>query len=120
MRSLRIGYKTGNGDTLCLDRWTGRYFHSSPESIKRAFNEISYQCQCDDYVTLNELYDRLNIPEIKMGEILGWTSENRRKGIVDISFTATVNEHEQPVLVLQYEVEVLPYYRDQARIGLND
>ena len=113
-------YVTGNGDTLCLDRWTGRYFTSSPESVKRAFNEISYQCQCDDYVTLNELYDRLNIPEIKMGEILGWTSDNRRKGIVDISFTATVNEHEQPVLVLQYEVEVLPYYRDQARIGPND
>ena len=113
-------YVTGNGDTLCLDRWTGRYFTSSPESVKRAFNEISYQCQMDDYVTLNELYDRLNIPEIKMGEVLGWTSENRRKGIIDISFTATVNEHEQPVLVLQYEVEVLPYYRDQARIGPND
>ncbi len=113
-------YETGNGDTLCLDRWTGRYFHSSPEAIKRAFNEISYQCQCDDYVTLNELYDRLNIPEIKMGEVLGWTTENRRKGIIDISFTATVNEHEQPVLVLQYEVEVLPYYREQARIGPND
>lgn len=113
-------YETGFGDVLCMDRWTGKMFHSSPEAVKRAFNEISYQCQCDDYVTLNELYDRLNLPEIKMGEILGWTTENRRKGIIDISFTATVDDRDQPVLVLQYEVEVLPSYRDLRRIGPND
>lgn len=116
--SETVIYETGNGKVLCLDKWTDTYFHSSPEAVKRAFNEVSRQLQLDDYVSLNDLYTALNLPvETKAGDVLGWTLDHWNRGVIDISFTACVNAQEQPVLVLNYDTEVLPYYRGSGRIG---
>ena len=95
-------YETGNGSVLCLDKWTDTYFHSSPEAVKRAFNEVSRQLQ------------------LEAGDVLGWTLDHWNRGVIDISFTACVNAQEQPVLVLSYDTEVLPYYRDAKRVGAGE
>lgn len=113
-------YQTGNGETKFYDPWTGRYFYSSPEAVQRAFNELTYQCQMEDYVTQNDLYEKLNLPEAKGGEVFGWTIDNRKKGLIDIGFSAILDSQQRPVAVLEYEVEVLPYYRGVKRIGPHD
>lgn len=111
-------YSTGEGETLCLDPWTELYFRSSPEAVKRAFNELSRTCQLDGYVSLTDLYGYLGIPATpKLGDAVGWTLDHWSRGVIDISFTATVNRQQQPVLVLEYDLEVLPHYRGAKSIG---
>lgn len=102
--------ETGMGNVLCLDRWTGRYFHSSPEAVKRAFNEISRQVQLDEYASLNDLYDRLNLRNAQFGDVMGWTSHDNWRGVIDAYFTTTTDSNSYPVLVVDYDVEVLPGY----------
>lgn len=102
--------ETGLGNVLCLDRWTGRYFHSSPEAVKRAFNEISRQVQLDEYASLNDLYDRLNLRNAQFGETMGWTSHDNWRGVIDAYFTTTTDSNSYPVLVVDYDIEVLPGY----------
>lgn len=102
--------ETGLGNVLCLDRWTGRYFHSSPEAVKRAFNEISRQVQLDEYASLNDLYDRLNLRNAQFGETMGWTTHDNWRGVIDAYFTTTTDSNSYPVLVVDYDVQVLPGY----------
>lgn len=102
--------ETGFGNVLCLDRWTGRYFHSSPEAVKRAFNEISRQVQLDEYVSLNDLYDRLNLRNVQFGDVMGWTIDGNWRGVIDVYFTTATDSNSYPVLVVDYEIQVLPGY----------
>lgn len=115
-----VVYNTGNGDKKFMDPWTGAKFWSSAQAVREAFLRLSYQLKTDEYVTLNDLYYKLGLPEVKSGDILGWTIHECRDEIIDIDFTAVADTNGDPVGVLQYEVEVLPYYRDKRRISSSD
>lgn len=96
---------TGNGNTLCLDVMSGRYFKSSVEAIRRAQNDTNEQINGDWSATLNEWYTYLGLQTIKLGDDLGWNSNNLLKVVFDSALTSSG----EPVLVLDYEV--YPEYR---------
>ena len=94
---------TGKGTTLCLDDCSGRYFYSSAEEIRKAFNTINKRLMDEYYISLNELYDELGLPDITLGEDLGFNVDD---GLIDIDhlFTATLHNDDTPILVLNYDV----------------
>lgn len=94
---------TGKGTTLCLDDWSGRYFYSSPEEIRKAFNIINKRMMDEYYISLNELYSELGLPDIKLGEDIGFNIDD---GLIDIEhlFTAALHNNNTPILSLDYEV----------------
>ena len=96
---------TKNGDTLCFDPITGRYFKSDIDKIKKAENELNKRMLCDifGYISLNEFYDEIGLDRVERGEELGWNLDNG-KGLIDISFSAQVSDNGQPCLVLDYRV----------------
>lgn len=91
---------TGNGDTLCYDPMSGRYFNSSVEKIKRAENELNRKMLHDifGYASLNEFYDEVGLPNTDVGDSVGWTTDN----LVDIDISTQVAENGKPSLVLVY------------------
>ena len=94
---------TGKGTTLCLDDWSGRYFYSSPEEIRKSFNIINKRMMDEYYISLNELYDELGLPDIKLGEDIGFNIDD---GLIDIDhlFTAALHNGSTPILSLDYDV----------------
>ena len=94
---------TGKGTTLCLDDMSGRYFYSSAEEIKKACNTINRRMMDEYYISLNELYDELGLPEITLGEDVGFNIDD---GLIDIDHIlgATLHNNETPVLVLNYDI----------------
>lgn len=94
---------TGKGTTLCLDDMSGRYFYSSAEEIKKACNTINKRMMDEYYISLNELYDELGLPEITLGEDVGFNIDD---GLIDIDHIlgATLHNNETPVLVLNYDI----------------
>lgn len=68
---------TGNGDTLCMDPLTKRYFYSSVESIRRAENAVNKQMLRDILGTasLNDFYDELGIDRTDIGYVVGWNTD---------------------------------------------
>ena len=95
-------FDTGNGKTLCLDDMSGRYFYSSAEDIRKAFNTINKRMMDEYYISLNELYNELGLPEIVLGEDMGFNIDD---GLIDIDhlFTAAIHK-DDPIIVLCYEV----------------
>lgn len=94
---------TGNGTTLCLDSISGRYFQSSMQKIESAKNKINERMLCDNYVSLNDLYDELGMECTKIGEDLGWNIFG--DGLLDISFSSQLTDDGTPCLVMDYSVE---------------
>lgn len=93
---------TGNGTTLCYDAISGRYFQSSMQKIESAKNKINEQMLCENYVSLNDFYDKLGMEPTKIGEDLGWNIFTDR--LIDISFSSQLADDGTPCLVMDYSV----------------
>lgn len=92
---------TGAGETLCYDVLSGRYFKSDIEKIKRAVNEVNHNMLSEMYVSLNDFYYEIGLPDIKLGECLGWNIE---KGYMEVQFGTHLATNGTPCLVIAYSV----------------
>lgn len=97
---------TGNGDVLCMDSLSSRYFESSYEKIKRAENELNFKLNNEMYASLNDFYEVLGLPHNELGEELGWKSDQ----MLTIDISATTSEDHRPCLVLNYSVKPIRNY----------
>ena len=91
---------TGDGDTLCFDYHSGRYFKTSIDKLKKIENVLNAKLLREDYLSLNDFYDELGLSFTRVGDDLGW---HITKGLIEFSFsTQLVND--TPCLVLNYNV----------------
>lgn len=92
---------TDNGDTLCLDYQSGRYFKSTIDKINKAENELNRRMLRDEYVSLNDFYDELGLDHTKLGYDLGW---NIRNGFIGIHYSAQLTDDDKACIVINYDV----------------
>lgn len=90
---------TGNGEVMCYDSLTGRYFKSSIEAIRRAENEINKQILDHDYATLSEFFDKLGLTPTKISEELGWNTER----MLEVRFSTVISDDNQPCISIEYD-----------------
>ena len=88
---------TSKGDTLCYDELSGRYFKSNMETIKSAMNEVNRRLLNEGFVTLNDFYFEIGLPEIGVGDDLGWDVGD---GYLDLSFSSQLAADGTPCLVI--------------------
>jgi hypothetical protein len=89
---------TGNGTVLCCEGYTGRYFNSDMESLRKAENQINSKLNNHDSATLSDLYYLLNIPDTKVSSDLGWDSGR----LLELEFSTTITPDGKPCLVFNY------------------
>lgn len=92
---------TNTGNTLCYDATSGRYFRTNTTKIEKAVNEINRRMVYDMYVSLNDFYELIGIPCIKMGDDLGW---NLDQGIVEYQPSTQLSEDNEPCLVIDFNI----------------
>ena len=66
-------YQTGRGDQLYYDSWSGRFFRSDRAAIQEAITEIVENVPIQMFVSLNEWYEYIGLPEIGAGEEFGFS-----------------------------------------------
>lgn len=95
---------TGDGNVLCMDDLSGRYFRSTMETIKKAQNDLNYKMLSNDHASLADFYGMLDIPCRPNDAHLGWRSDNR----LELSFHGTLVEVDgktEPCMVVAFMVE---------------
>jgi hypothetical protein len=102
---------TGMGETLCLDAFSGRYFKSDMETIKRALNKLSRDLMTDMFVPLNSVYSELGLERSKMGDLLGWHVDQVGSDLILPYFSSQLADDGRPCLVMDFETE--PKYADR-------
>lgn len=100
----------GTGLTLCFDPLSGRYFYSNRDEIQRAINCINETLFDEMFVSLNDLYGWLGLPELSeaIGNTLGW--DINHNGSLKVDYTSKLTDEGVPCLVMNYRVE--PYFFD--------
>ena len=89
-----------SGDVLCYDVFSGRYFKSNIETIRRVENNINGQLNAECYASLNEFYAGLGLPPIAAGELVGWSVPNS----LSVEFGSQLTEKGEPVLTVDFLV----------------
>lgn len=95
---------TNKGNTLCYDTLSGRYFKSDIDKLDKAINAINHQLNQNPfgYVCLNDFYEMVGLPGVKIGEDLGW---KRDKGLIDYTPGSMIADDGTPCLVIIFTVE---------------
>lgn len=65
---------TGNGDLLCYEAYSGRWFRSSREAVEDAIRRFNQDFENYDYVNLNTLYNHLSIMPTNFGSQFGYVN----------------------------------------------
>lgn len=102
---------TGDGNVLCYDSYSGRYFHSNAQKIQQAANTLMHDLQTENYVCLNDFYDLINIPKIPMGDALGWNVDHVKRGEDLISISPLLSEDQNPCICVDYDAELRGDFR---------
>lgn len=102
---IKKKYEKGKGgNVLCFDRLFGRYFYSDRDTIIDAYQSLNRDMLTgiEPYVSLNDLYDKIGIGPIDIGNMLGW---NVAYGLIDLHVgshdIAGTDEH---MLVISHEL----------------
>lgn len=89
----------GSGSVLCLDTYTGRYFESTMETIRRAQNDFNQLLLTGEmYASLNEFYHLLELPDTDIGEQVGFAPDN----LLDINFSTAMTPDGRPCLAISF------------------
>lgn len=89
---------TGNGEVLCCDSITGRYFESNVESLRKAQNDMNKKIIHDMYATLSDFYDYIKLPTTPFSNEVGWNSDN----LLELNFSTVLAEDGRPCISLDY------------------
>lgn len=88
----------GDGDVLCCELRTNRYFLSSHEALQRAVNEINFMITHDNYVSLSEFYILIGLPMTEESVHNGWTFEK----LMELDFSTALTDDNKPCLTFRY------------------
>lgn len=98
---------TGYGNIIYFDAITGRYFRSSKQAIERAVNHVNKGITDFMFVSLNEFYYELGVPQVKLGDEFGWN---------DVPLEVTYNYTETPsgehAIVIDYDISLRHRFGD--------
>ena len=68
---------TGNGNLLCFEGYSGRQFYSSEEAVREAVGRFQSRfLEEGEYLSLNDLYEELEISTSHFGHQFGWAANS--------------------------------------------
>jgi len=88
----------GRGETICLDMFTGRYFRSDVEDIRRAVNDFNQTVLNDHCAGLNVFWEYLGMDPVLVGEQLGYNTDK----LLDIDITSALIDGITPCIAINY------------------
>lgn len=93
------------GNTLCHDYYSGRYFKSDLDKIKKAINEINRRMLCDGYVGLNDFYDEIGLESTSQSGRYGWNLEMvNRHSLIELDTDAILTKEGVPCIVIDFKI----------------
>lgn len=87
------------GEVLCFDKATGRYFNSTMETIRQAVNTTNAEIFNHGFTTVNFFYDELGLkPTTWSGEV-GFDGEN----MLDLVYTTVMAPGNRPCIAIDFK-----------------
>lgn len=92
----------GPGNVLCCELFTGRFFSSDMESLRRAQNDLNDKLLKRDYMTMGDFHYMLGIAQTTISSQLGWKSDKQ----MELKFSTVLTDDGRPCLAFEYNYTV--------------
>lgn len=86
------------GEVLCLDKPTGRYFNSTMESIKQAVNTTNSEVFNHGHARASFFYEELGLNDNVWADELGFTPEH----LLELTYTTDMAPGNRPCIVIDF------------------
>lgn len=97
----------GTGEVLCFDLYSGRYFQSTIEEIKKAENTLNFNIVNNMSASLSEFYQDIGLPPNGASEYVGWSSDQ----MVNIVISAVMSPDNRPCMAIDFTPNPAPNYQ---------
>lgn len=95
-------------DVLCCDLYTGRYFYSDMESLRKAQNDLNAKVFNWNYASLTDFYELIGLPLTSVSDELGWNLDKP----LELEFSTVMSEDNRPCIAVSFKmVPIRDYYR---------
>ena len=102
----QIIFLDGTASQLCYEAYTGRYFVSDMETIRKAANDINHQVNINNYCSLGDFHDAIGLDRCDVSDEMGWNLDR----LLELDFSATLTAKGQPCMVMRYNVAPIRNY----------
>jgi hypothetical protein len=89
---------SGPGNVLCCELFTGRYFTSDMEELRRSRNDLNERLLKMDRVSMDDWYDMIGLQPTQTSSDLGWWSDRQ----MELIFTTVLTPDGRPCLAFEY------------------
>ena len=96
-----------DGNTLCYETVSGRYFKSDIDKIKKAINELNSKMLREGCISLTDFYNEIGLNSTSISDGLGWNVDN---GLIEIYFSSQLADDGTPCVVVDYETMPFPKF----------
>lgn len=94
---------TRKGQTLCYDYMSGRYFESDIDELQKAITRLSGSVLRNDYASLNDFYDEIDLPHVGIGYDFGWNAQRLGRELIEPRIGSQIADDGRPCVVVRFE-----------------
>lgn len=100
---------TGNGNSLCFDNWSSRYFRCDRNYLDKIENRLNKRLRNEYYLSLNDFYYEIGLESTKAGEVFGWDTEKIENKLnhgieeIEYGFSSKIAPNGEPCLVVDFK-----------------
>lgn len=87
-----------SGQVLCCELYTGRYFQSDMETLRKAQNDLNAMLLRQDQASLEEWYYMIGLQPTSFSSDVGWNSDK----MLELEFSTVLTEDGRPCLAFSY------------------
>lgn len=88
----------GENSVLCCELFTGRYFESDMETIKKACNTVNALMLSEGRASLSDFYSEIELPLTSASDIIGWDTDR----MMELIFSTAITDRGKPCLTFDY------------------
>lgn len=88
----------GSGTVLCCEGYTGRYFNSDMETLRRSQNDINAKLVRHTFAYLSDFHEMIGLPYVTNSNYFGWEADK----LMELEFSAAMTSDGRPCLSFEY------------------
>lgn len=100
----------GEGEQLCFDEWSGRYFKSSMEKILQAKNDFNHELLFGGPSSLSSFYSLVGLEPTQGSDDIGWMPEH----LLELTVTSILKDNKA---CIAFQMDPMPTARFQNKHG---
>lgn len=103
---IGLSPREDNQEQYVFDTYSGRVLVSTVEKLNKAANEVALEHINHDYASLNLFYRKIGLPEIPVGDTVGWNNSHAME--IDLG-SAVVHENKGLIAIKYMNQPVVKY-----------